>query len=308
LGHPTGRYFDEFFGANGRSEAEDPYPIFVHRNERKFEIYENRSKFREKKYVEDMYLNACLNFIRINQPIRQFPDRRWFLAYAPFFTGPAEGLAERTGNGFVKHGISEFDPEKWAQSEKNKADQIRRLDRFMGQLMDRVARTEIPGKTAVVLVTVSGAHNDGGTKASLLGSQGKHLGEKGTLFEGALRVPAIVWWPEQVGAGSYGHPVSLANVHSVLAGWSGTGAVQGTAPSLFKKEQKNALIWNHHGEGPHSQAIVDGKWKLIVEKPSGQRRLYDLESDQDETLDRSGEQPVVLERLTQRLKASQSED
>ncbi len=96
------------------------------------------------------------------------------------------------------------------------SDSLMEMDADIGQIMDEI-RKDAPN-TIVILTADNGAWLDAYPDA---GTQ-PFRGEKGTAFEGGWRVPAIMWWPNNIPAGvTYGEMMSHIDCWSTLAAMSG---------------------------------------------------------------------------------------
>ena len=143
--------------------------------------------------------------------------------------------------------------------------------------------------------------------------------EKGTLYEGGIREPMIMWWPGTLEKGR----ISEALVSSVdflptfadLAGidlneeqvFDGISLV----PEMEGKDNnpERAIYWHYpvyHHDTPAS-AVRKGKWKLIQHLGDGKICLYNLETDIGETNDLSEVNPEVLIELMGLLDAWRSD-
>jgi len=309
-GHPVRQGFDEFVGQLDPFEAEKPYPGWIRRNESKLMIFENRSQNRVNRYVEEILKDAAWNFIRINQPQSYAMDRRFFLCYSPFAPSVSQTRWQAEGNGMFCPDLHQFAEKDWPTPEKYKAAMLQDLDYRIGSLMERIAKMEVPGNTAVIVVGLSGAHSEGGTSAEFLSSNGVLRGQRGTLNEGGLRVPAMVWWPARVESGISNVPVSLKNVASTIAALAGQGNLS-RAPSLLAGtdalREQAPLVWQLQGDAP-VKAVVSGNWKLISHGKPGRVELYELDSDPGEQNDLSASYPEVAERLKDDLVLAGAED
>ena len=140
---------------------------------------------------------------------------------------------------------------------------------------------------------------------------GKLKGQKGQVYEGGVRVPFLVSWPEKIAAGStFDLPVTSLDVFATSLSAAGiqiptdkkydgvnlvphlTGAV--------KPEPHQALFWRA-GLGK-AMAVREGSWKFVRTSDSPDE-LYDLAADVGETKNLSSEKPEVASRLATALEA-----
>ena len=77
---------------------------------------------------------------------------------------------------------------------------VTRLDRDVGRILDLVRELGLDDQTIVVFTSDNGPTYDrlGGSDSEFFRSAGPFRGRKGSLYEGGVRVPAIVRWKGQV--------------------------------------------------------------------------------------------------------------
>ncbi len=181
---------------------------------------------------------------------------------------------------------------------------VRALDRSVGRLLAALERRGIADNTLIVF----SSDNGGAGYLGLNDINAPYRGWKLTLFEGGLRVPLFMRWPQRIPSGErINTPVAHIDVMptlvaaaatdlpsdliidgvSLLAAAEGTGAV--TRP-------EDALYWS---SGSY-RAVRAGNWKLQVESARQIKRLYNLAEDPTEQQDLSAQLPgrvTALERL-----------
>ncbi len=174
------------------------------------------------------------------------------------------------------------------------------MDQRIGQLLDKVHDLGLTNDTIVIFQSDHGhsveirAHGGGG-------SAGPHRGWKGTLYEGGLRVPAIISWPGQLpqnqvrdqlatgcdwyptildlcGLPAAGHPIDGKSLLPVIR--------SATAPTPHAR---------FHWEWGKTKAVREGDWKLLV--ADKRTELYDLPRDLGEARNLAGQHPEIVERL-----------
>lgn len=145
-------------------------------------------------------------------------------------------------------------------------------------------------------------------------------GNKGSLYEGGHRVPAIIWWPGKIKPGTESKELLITiDVMPTLLSLAGVKigkpALDGVDISnVFLKQKslpKRPLYWAYLGNGGHRQeAMRDGKWKLVVnhrKAPPGTFEnetfeLYDLTKDPSEKNNIASSNPKVARRMLFQLK------
>lgn len=181
---------------------------------------------------------------------------------------------------------------------------LEELDESVGGILAALERLGLAGKTLVVFVSDNGGlvHDQGG---SIYTSNAPLRGEKGTLHEGGIRVPAIARMPGVIPPGSVCEtPAVTTDLHPTfleLAGidvLSGKDAVDGASlvPVLRNPGaglSREALFWHlpHYHHGTPASAVRRGDWKLIEFFEDGALELYDLSKDPGETTDLASVHP-----------------
>lgn len=143
-----------------------------------------------------------------------------------------------------------------------------------------------------------------------LAASGPYFEAKNTLFEGGIRVPALIKTPTSGGENEHRIVDTLAHITDLyptfadyagadlstadnLLGDSARPLLEGTSESIGDDE----FGWEHFGH----RAYRAGDWKLIYVPEqgggTGDYALYDLASDPGETRDISGENPEIVEEL-----------
>lgn len=181
------------------------------------------------------------------------------------------------------------------------------LDDAVANVVDALKKKDMFSETLILFLSDNGAANvDGG------GSNFPLRGGKGTLYEGGLRVPAFMLWPDQIAAGGVvSSPTHMVDLYPTLAGLTGRPAKQ------LPRSLDGIDIWDLvSGQAPGAEreillsldpkrgAILSGSWKLIARysklKPP-RAELFDLAVDPEETLDVSSSHPEITAKLLSRL-------
>ena len=127
---------------------------------------------------------------------------------------------------------------------------------------------------------------------------------KGTIYEGGLRVPGIIEWPAKIKPRVSGYPASVLDIVPTLLEITGAKHPAPARPldgvslvPLFSKdltERDKPIPFRHTGKA----ALVDNRYKLLTTKlASGKFELYDLINDPAEKDDLFAQQPQVADRL-----------
>ena len=174
------------------------------------------------------------------------------------------------------------------------------MDRSIGKLRSALREWGIAGNTLLWFCS-----DNGGLPGIKPETVGGLRGFKNSVFEGGLRVPAIIEWPDLITQPRVtNHPAVTMDIFPTLADVVGLPDRVMLAPRdgvslkpLFTGEtgaRSQPIPFRHQGRA----AIVDNRYKLLTENlEKGVYQLYDLEADPRETRDISQERPDIAARL-----------
>lgn len=203
---------------------------------------------------------------------------------------------------------------------------VEHVDQSTGRILEKLEELGLSKNTLVVffsdngglvsrfdripLITDSKKYiYEGDTLLYVASSNAPLRSEKGTLYEGGIREPMIMWWPGTLGRGV----VSDAIVSSVdfLPTFSDLAGIElpdeqvydGTSLVNVMNDTENnpdrAIYWHYpvyHHDSPAS-AIRKGEWKLIHYLVDDRIYLYNLKQDIGESMDLSKDEPEIAEEL-----------
>ncbi len=130
-------------------------------------------------------------------------------------------------------------------------------------------------------------------------------GWKGTLYEGGIRVPALINWPGHIDAGTVEHPVYVCDLVPTLAALAGTEVppemdVEGIDIMPLVNggtmTSERTFYWRSGGR----LAVRIGDWKLIHNgrtPDEGDVELFNIAEDPLETNDLAVQNPAKVEEL-----------
>jgi arylsulfatase A-like enzyme len=203
-------------------------------------------------------------------------------------------------------------------------DVMQEVDWSVGQILSALAELQIDEQTLVIFTSDNGPWLSYGSHA---GSAGALREGKGTSFEGGVRVPTIMRWPEKIPPGSRCDEFAatidvLPTIAELIGAELPALPIDGhdISPLMFadpppESPHKSYFIYFGSGE---LQAVRDRRWKLvfphrhstlaeIVEvapgspMPYAQREielsLFDLRADPGESRNLLDQHPEVVARL-----------
>jgi len=171
------------------------------------------------------------------------------------------------------------------------------IDYCTGEIIKTLKELGIDDNTLIIFTSDNGSNGANG------GSNGNLRGGKGSTWEGGMRMPCIMRWPDKIPEGIVSNEiVTSMDILPTL-----TKIVGGTLPEekiIDGKDISSIMFMEDGAESPHEvfvyylmnklNAIRSGKWKLFIEKGP---ILYNLENDIAETTDVHEKYPEVVESL-----------
>jgi arylsulfatase A-like enzyme len=307
LGHsdpkflPTRHGFDYFYGFTGGA-----IDYFTFHYGKVPDLHRNEQIIEQQGYTTDLITDEAVRFLQAQTKEQPF---FLYLPYnAPHFGKPFDEAKKVAVNRM------QAKPEDLARF-SHLADLPRReyaammasLDDGVGRVLAALKANSLERDTLVIF-----ASDNGGVLQ--LGGVNKPLrDQKGTLFEGGIRVPCLVRWPGHIPAGRIlREPASMLDwfpTWSALTGLPTRGAlVDGVNlwPWLSGKGKlaERPLFWREvkaaRDGGKETRAIRVGQWKM-VRTAAQQDMLFKLQADLAEQNDLSQTQPEMLRRLRTKL-------
>ena len=208
---------------------------------------------------------------------------------------------------------------KWREHYKNLpsprrdyAALVSTLDEKVGEILDHAGRLGLTENTLVIFLSDHGHSTEERTMFGG-GNAGPYRGAKFSLFEGGIRVPAIVSLPGVIPENAVRHQFAtsldwLPTVAEITGAELPDRKIDGKSlmPVILSAEAKSPHKVFHWQRGKQ-WAVRDGNWKLIVNAqrtmrgPVGEDEkifLSDFSKDTSERHNLAEDHPEVLSRLT----------
>lgn len=199
---------------------------------------------------------------------------------------------------------------------------LENMDRQLGVLFSRIREDARMRQNTVILLCSDNGHEPGA------GSPGPHRGCKGTLYEGGIRSPLIVWAPgltptEKAGYHNDCSVVAAIDIAPSLLAMAGVAApasaafdgADQTATLLGKSAavRSGPLFWRrppdrkkmpgYPDENLPDLALIEGEWKLLCSYDGSRPQLYRLTTDPAEATSVAEQNAEVVARLTKSVVA-----
>lgn len=186
---------------------------------------------------------------------------------------------------------------------------IEHMDSGIGRVLDMLDRLDLTRSTLLVFTS------DNGGRIQTGAVNGPWRSGKEHMYEGGLRVPAVVRWPGRIAAGHKSRwPAVTMDLLPTLCEAAGAPAGGDRDGISFLKELTTGLqavperdLYFVRREGGPAyggktiEALIRKNWKLVLDSPFGRAELYDLATDPYETTDLSNRQPARLAELRSAL-------
>jgi arylsulfatase A-like enzyme len=278
-------------------------------------------------HLPDRLATETANFIEANKDEPFFAYLAFYSVHTPLIGRP--DLVEKYKKKAERLGL--LDKTEFADEEQNlpiKQDRkvrilqkhavyaamVEAMDQAVGKVLDKLRELGLDQNTIVCFTS------DNGGLSTSEGSPTSNLplrGGKGWLYEGGIREPFLIKWPDVAEAGSScNEPVISTDFYPTMLDIAGLPAKPKrhrdgvSLVPLLKEETKldrDALFWHypHYSNqgGFPGGAIRVGDYKLLERFEDGRVHLYNLNEDLSERNDLATEMPERVADLRSRLHA-----
>ncbi|MEO1662665.1 MAG: sulfatase [Pseudomonadota bacterium] len=238
-------------------------------------------------YLTDYFTDEALNVIEANR------NRPFFLYLAHW--GPHTPL-QTTREDY--DAVGELEPHRL----RVYAGMVRAVDRSVGRVLDKLEQEGIAENTIVVF----SSDNGGAGYIGLSDLNQPYRGWKSSFFEGGIRVPFFVKWPDRIAPGAViSEPVSHIDLMPTLTAVAGVDLPSGVAidgqnilplavgEAAAVQRPDDAIYWS----SGFYKAVRAGDWKLQIDERQNKQWLFNLAQDPTERVELSATQPEKLAEL-----------
>ncbi len=309
-GDPLNQGFDRFYGYNCQRHAHNLYPKYLISDQKEEPLPGNTRALTGPHYAPQCIADQMLAFVRDNR------DKPFFLYYPTVLPH----LALQAPQADIQAYLGQWTETPYkgksylphATPRACYAAMISFVDKQVGRLMALLKELNLDEDTILFFTSDNGTtHLKNQVDYDFFASVAPLRGLKGSLYEGGIRVPMIVRWPNKIRANtSTDHQAAHYDILATLADLAGTavpGPTDGISfmPTLCARARQRDhayLFWDFHGYGGQV-AVRMGRWKGIKQglkkNPQAPLELYDLENDVSETTNVAQQHPSVCAKIEQ---------
>lgn len=312
-GSPINKGFDYFFGYLSQGLAHHYYPEYLYENETKVML-------NKQVYSHFLIMEKGLDFIRKNA-------KNSFFAYFAI-TPPHADLdypdLSQYENSFPETPYINNKQKGFKTQMKPKAayaSMVTEIDKNVGQIIQLLKEKGIWDNTIFIFTSDNGVHSVGGHDPDFFNSNGPFRGYKRDLYEGGVRTPFIVNWPNVIKEHRVTDHVTtfwdfLPTVAEIIDespakdidGISYLSLLTGKG----KEPVNHEYIYYEFFEQGGKQSILKDGWKLVrlnMSKPEKlKEELYYLPNDIGEEKNLIDQNPKKAKELRQLAKKARTEN
>jgi arylsulfatase A-like enzyme len=283
---PRAHGFEYFFGLIGS------HVDYYHHNRgpEQYDLWENDAKTQQDGYMTDLITGRSVAFIersaRAGRPF--FVDVAYNAPHWPY--QPPGRPSPPPGTG--RHQLPQ---EESTATRADYAAMVEAVDRGVGRILAALDRLGLAANTIVIFT------NDNG--GEWLSSNRPLFNRKWTVWEGGIRVPALIRWPGRLPTGRTSDQVGITMDLSasivaaaglpVPAQYEGINlfpVLEGRAP-----EVERTLYWRNVDANRAQRAVRSGDWKLMVD--GSHVMVFNLRQDVGERIDLTSQRQDIARRL-----------
>ena len=303
VGEPLRHGFDYFYGYLGQRFAHNYYPEFLHENDEKVML-------NGKAYSHDLIRDHALQFVRSHA------DAPFFLYFSPTIPHADLDVLETE----KEHYEGRFcetpfvgNPNGYKSQDEPRATyaaMVSYLDKSVGDIVALLEEIGVADNTIVIFTSDNGVHAEGGHDPYYFDSNGPYRGTKRDLYEGGVRTPFVISWPNRIAEGVVtDHVAAFWDFMPTVAELIGVDAPDGIdgisyLPTLLGREgqqEHDGIYYEFYEQGGKQSYLSADGWKLIrlqTQTPAATyEELYNLSVDPAETTNLIHQYPDIAARL-----------
>ncbi len=261
------------------------------------DLFDGDEPTRAEGYLTDLITQRSVSYIAAHANRPFFLEVAYSAAHWPYQVPDRPSTAERNS----AHMLATHEH---TNTRQDYVKIMERADAGVGQIVSAIEQAGIANNTLIIFT------NDNG--GEWLSRNTPLFNRKFTLWEGGIRVPAVLSWPGRLPAAQVTAQVGITmDLSATILAVTGASVPADTKleginllPILEGKSPitERSLFWRVRTAGLDQRAVRSGNWKLVHEGPA-RLSLFDLSNDISERNDLSGSRTDIVRRLNQQLLA-----
>ena len=254
------------------------------------------------KWLTDRLTDEAIDFMKRHQGEPFFVNLHY---YAPHRPSVARSKT------LLKHFMDKPADPATGQGKKNQkeiaayATMVKSIDDNVQRILDYLDRAGLRESTVVIFTSDNGFNGGQSANDNLRGA-------KGYVYDGGLRVPALIHWPNKVSPSKSAEPVQGLDYFPTFLELAGITDYNETLDGnslvpLMKGQslQERSLFWHVASQykNPPCSIIRKGDWKLIQFLNSAKVELYNTKEDLKESYNLALERAELTEAMLDELTA-----
>jgi len=259
------------------------------------DLFENAAPVQQAGYMTDLITTKTVRFIEQNAGKPLFAEVAYNAGHWPYQVPDKPSVAIGNARHLMPHDATSTRGDYVAMME--------RADQGVGEILRTLDRLNLARNTIVIFT------NDNG--GEWLSRNAPLFNRKWTLWEGGIRVPAIVRWPGRIPAGRVSPQVGITMdfTASILAaagaavppdarleGMNIFPILEGRAPVV-----ERTLFWRTAAGNHNQKAVRRGDYKLLID--ANHEFVFDVRRDLGERTDLAAQRQELARTLQQQLAA-----
>ena len=291
--HPNRHGFDYFWGY-----LAGYIDWYTHvRGDGEPDLWENDHAVTLDGYFEHEVTNRAVRFITDHGRDPFFLEVAYGWPHWPFQSPHHPSVAVRRNNSMFQQAADPDPP-----SRKDYVDIVEDADEGIGRILDAIDRRQLAQNTLVIFISDNGGE--------WLSRNAPYFHRKDTLWEGGIRVPAILRWPGVLPPAATSNQVAMtmdltATILKAAGADIRNAKLEGIdlLPLLAGRTVRveRTLFWRIAMKDRQQRAVRRGNWKLLLD--GGLQMLFDVAQDPGERDDRAAAHPDIVAKLKPLIEA-----
>jgi arylsulfatase A-like enzyme len=254
-------------------------------------------------WLTDRLTSDAIDFMERNKAEPFFVNLHYYAPHKPSIPRNAAWMAHfmnKPGDPATGQGMQSGKKKKEIAAY---ATMVKSLDENVGRIIDYLDQSGLRENTVIVFTSDNGFNGLQSCNENLRGA-------KGYIYEGGVRVPALINWPNVVAPGRCDEPIQGLDFFPTFLELAGISDFDGTldGDSLLplargESMKERALFWQLSStyKNPPCSVIRKGDWKLIQFLKEGNIELYNLQEDLKESHNLATQNPEKAQALLKEL-------